>query len=166
MERRAFERMEREVRAIHRALTGDEPRIEDLPSDAETPAEDELMRRFTELAIFARANPHVASELSALGFVPPIDVVETGDEVLVEALVPGIASSDVEVHVREQALYLVGARTVDSNGGVIVREEIPRGSFQRVIHLPCEVSPRSRVEVDRGLLRIHLRKAQQTEAAK
>jgi HSP20 family molecular chaperone IbpA len=152
--------MENEVRAIHRAVTGEEPRVESVAPDAEIPGEDEIAQRFTELAIEARFIPRVANELSARGFVPAVDVVETDDEVLVEALVPGIARHEVDVHVREQALYLAGARAgdPDADGGVIVHKEIPRGNFERVVHLPCEVSPRSRVEIDRGVLRIHLRK--------
>jgi HSP20 family molecular chaperone IbpA len=173
MERRVFERMEREVCAIYRALTGEELRVEELEWDAELAGEEQISQRFTELAIAAREIPRVAAVLSDLGSVPPVDVVESDDEVIVEALVPGIAKGDIDVHVRAQALYFVGSRGASSDElrgesvgvhGVVVQREIPRGIFRRVVHLPCEVSPGSRVDVERGVVRIRLQKAVQPAA--
>lgn len=84
MDRRAYERMEQGVRAIHRALTGEEPHLDgvaDLHADAEpataaAPAHDEVERRFTELVLEARTLPGFAERLSALEPAPAIDGVE------------------------------------------------------------------------------------------
>jgi hypothetical protein len=71
MERGAYERMERRVRAIHRALTGDDPRPDDAASsdgengraEGSAPAQEEIERRFTELALEARTHPRIAGRL-------------------------------------------------------------------------------------------------------
>lgn len=162
MNRRAYERMEHEVRAIHRALTGEDPRLDEAGPEphGDVPTEEEIERRFTELAIDARSIPGLARELSAHGFSPAVDVLEQGDEVLVEALLPGIATRDVDVHVIEQTLFLAGGSdSADTPDRIYVHAEIPRGPFCRVVALPCDVSSRPRIEVDRGVVRIHLRKA-------
>ena len=74
---------------------------------------------------------------------------------------PGIAARDVDVHVVEDTLFLTGTSEPDAEGDgrVYVHAEIPRGPFRRVVPLPCNVSSRSHVEIDRGVVRIHLRKA-------
>ncbi|UJR83937.1 hypothetical protein [Sandaracinus amylolyticus] len=60
--------MTQEIRAIHRALTGEELRIDGAPpTDPEAPSEGELTVRFAELAIAARSIPSIAFELWALG---------------------------------------------------------------------------------------------------
>lgn len=168
MDRRAYERMEQEIRAIHRALTGEEPRLDGTSVDtsAPPPSEHDVERRFTELAIEARSIPRIAAELAALGFAPPVDVLDHGDEVLVEALLPGIAKQDLDVHVIDNTLFLAGASgaQTEGDGRVYVRAEIPRGPFWRVVPLPCGVSSGPRVEIDRGVARIHLRKAPQPRA--
>lgn len=166
MNRRAYERMEHEVRAIHRALTGEEPRLEEGgPADGSVPTEEELERRFTELAIDARSIPGVATALATLRFSPAVDVVELGDEVLVEALLPGIAARDVDVHVIEQTLFLAGGSVAaQPSDRVYVHAEIPRGPFSRVVPLPCDVSSHARLELDDGVVRIHLRKVAQPRA--
>lgn len=171
MERRAYERMERAVLAIHRALTGEDPQLEDegtslegaeAREDAPPPADDELERRFTDLALEARSFPSIAEKLSSLGFAPAVDVVEQGDEVLVEAHLPGVDARDVDVHVKDQLLLLTGTSAGD--GRVYASAEIPRGPFHRVVQLPCTVSSGSRVVSDRGVLRILLRKHPQPSA--
>lgn len=72
MDRRIYERMILEIRAIHHAVTGEELRVDEAPreGDAEgaSPAtEEEIRRRFDELAATARSIPGVAFELWALG---------------------------------------------------------------------------------------------------
>lgn len=69
MERRTYERMMREIRAIHLALTGEELRDDDVRAgeSGAPPSEHELTARFAELATEARAIPSVALELWALG---------------------------------------------------------------------------------------------------
>ncbi|AKF03594.1 hypothetical protein DB32_000743 [Sandaracinus amylolyticus] len=60
--------MTQEIRAIHRALTGEELRIDEAaPSERDAPSEGELAARFAELAIAARSIPSIAFELWALG---------------------------------------------------------------------------------------------------
>lgn len=85
MDRRAYERMEQEVRAIHRALTGEDPRLDGAeglddgatePADTPAAAEHEVERRFTALALEARSVPSIAAKLSAFEFAA---VVEQGE---------------------------------------------------------------------------------------
>lgn len=68
MDRRTYERMLREIRAIHRALTGEELRDDDVRIEpGAPPREEELTARFAQLVAEARSIPKVALELRALG---------------------------------------------------------------------------------------------------
>lgn len=69
MDRSTYERMLRDIRAIHHALTGHELQVDDAALAAEggaCPPEDELLRRFSELRAEAHGIPEIALELWAL----------------------------------------------------------------------------------------------------
>jgi len=69
---------------------------------------------------------------------PPVDVLETDDEILIFIALPGIAPEQVEA-VIEGATILVSGRRIlphQLRTAVIHRLELPQGRFERRIALP------------------------------
>ena len=92
---------------------------------------------------------------------PPIDLLETDNEVLVLAALPGVRADAVEVVIQDGVLILSGARTPppELERAVIHRLELPQGRFERRIPLPPGRYDAVRRAAGDGCLVISLRKA-------
>jgi HSP20 family protein len=132
-----------------------------------------LIRRdpFAEFASFSRALDRTfgfpLTRTNGEGKLTfPVDVSETEDKVTVKAVLPGVASEDVEVSVDEGVLTIKGEKKVEETEEKenYYRKEIRYGAFARSIGLPAEVkSEEAAAEFADGVLTITLPKA---EAAK
>jgi HSP20 family molecular chaperone IbpA len=152
-----IESMREQVRAIHRALTGDDvPEAEALDEGTNETAET-ITRRFAELEVMARALPTVAERVPPFTFTPAVDVIAADDEVILELALPGVDRGDVTVEGVPGGLVVSGIRR-DRRAprGSVFHAEIPRGPFSRAIPLPIPIAGEPRTELDRGVLRIHL----------
>ncbi|RZS45216.1 HSP20 family protein [Herbihabitans rhizosphaerae] len=94
-------------------------------------------------------------------FVPAVDVVKDGTDVVVTVEVPGVdVEKDVEVEVAEGKLVISGSRAERASSeerGVLVRES-RSGSFRREFSLPEHVTAESvEATYDRGLLHVRVR---------
>ncbi|SDI00177.1 MULTISPECIES: Hsp20/alpha crystallin family protein [Bradyrhizobium] len=69
---------------------------------------------------------------------PPIDVIETDDEILILIALPGVDPDDVEALLDKGALVISGRRTLPAElrNARILRLELPQGRFERRIPLP------------------------------
>ena len=69
---------------------------------------------------------------------PPIDVLETEDELLVVVALPGVDPEQVEAVIEDGALVVAGRRVLpgELSTAVIHRMELPQGRFERRIALP------------------------------
>jgi HSP20 family molecular chaperone IbpA len=165
MHPRTLELMEDQTRAIYRAVTG-----VDLPDPAPSTGPEvqieEVARRFADLEAMARTFPAVVERVPPFSFAPPFDALDEGRTLLIELAVPGLERGDVTVERTDDLLIVSGVRTGEraSNGRTYLHAEIPRGPFHRVIRLPLSTTSEPRVEVDRGLIRIHLTKVPATSA--
>lgn len=74
-------------------------------------------------------------------WVPPVDIYETEDNVILKAEVPGIDINDVTIEVRENTLNLKGERKLEKNLSEENYHRMERfyGTFQRVFSLPYAV---------------------------
>lgn len=97
---------------------------------------------------------------------PPVDVIETGREVLVLVALPGVDPEKVLIAIEEGDLVIAGSRVlpVELQTAVIHRLELPQGRFERRIPLPsgryssvqhantqgCVVIRLEKAEVSRG----------------
>jgi HSP20 family molecular chaperone IbpA len=159
--------MRDQVRTIYRAVTGDElPEPSASESDPEVPF-DEVTRRFVELEVTARTVPFVAERVPPFSFVPPLDVTSSIDEIVVEFAVPGVDRSEVTVDASDEALVISGFRreSPDTSIRTYSHAEIPRGPFHRVFRLPFSIQGEPAVNLDRGMLRIHLTRARASPPA-
>ncbi|HZS39405.1 MAG TPA: Hsp20/alpha crystallin family protein [Polyangia bacterium] len=170
MHRQTFELMHDQVRAIFRAATGAElPTVErrgNAPAGADLA--EVVARRFAELESVARFVPGLAERLPPFAFAPLADVIESDKEFLVEIALPGVARDDVHVELRDAMLEVSGVRRGPSTDGHGYRHaEIPRGPFRRSLLLPPEAaSGAPRIDVENGVVRIHLAKLPMQSVAK
>jgi len=157
MQTEIIETMRTQVRAIHRALTGDElPELEHEPEGTRDSDED-VVRRFLELEAITRSLPAVAERVPPFSFNPRLDVIAGEAEVILELALPGVAREDIVIEQVPGGLVVSGIRRDEHAAeGRTFHAEIPRGPFRREIPLPFTVEHEPRIELDRGVLRIHL----------
>jgi len=69
---------------------------------------------------------------------PPVDVLETDQELLVFVALPGVDADQVEVAIEDGILRVSGQRVLPAElrNAVIHRLELPQGRFERRISLP------------------------------
>jgi HSP20 family protein len=95
-------------------------------------------------------------------WIPAIELQETETELFLKAQLPGIAPSELDIQVSENAVFLSGehreSQQTDKQG--IFRSEFHYGRFKRVVPLPIPIQ-RERVtaEMSRGLLTLIMPKA-------
>jgi HSP20 family molecular chaperone IbpA len=92
---------------------------------------------------------------------PPVDVLETDEEVLIFIALPGVAIEHVDAAIEEGTLVVSGRRVLPPQlrTAVIHRLELPQGRFERRIPLPYGLYDRIARDVNDGCLLISLRKA-------
>lgn len=99
--------------------------------------------------------------LRAEGWIPPVDVSETDNEVTIRAEVPGIAAKDLDISISGTTLTIAGQKDEttekkDENYYVCERRF---GSFRRVIDLPETIDPdKVSAESDNGVVTIRVAK--------
>jgi HSP20 family protein len=78
-------------------------------------------------------------EPRAASWEPPIDVLETDDEILIFVALPGVDPEQVEAVVADGTLMVSGQRTLpgELRDAHIHRLELPQGRFERRIGLPA-----------------------------
>ncbi len=102
----------------------------------------------------------------ALVWQPPVNVYEDKDHVAIEAQLPGIDLSDIELSVKEQTLELRGERKVEdekSKDGYHI-QEAHYGTFSRSFSLPDTVNPdEAKATYDKGVLTITIPKQEKAK---
>lgn len=93
---------------------------------------------------------------------PPIDVLETGGEVLILAALPGVDPDAVETTIEDGALLIRGRRVLPQqfDTAVIHRLELPQGRFERRVPLPPGRYDAVRRAALNGCVVVSLHKAQ------
>ena len=91
---------------------------------------------------------------------PPVDVLETEQEVLILIALPGVAPDQVEAVIEDGTLVVSGRRVLPPQlrTAVIHRLELPQGRFERRIPLPPGRYDAVRRVAGDGCLIISLRK--------
>lgn len=81
----------------------------------------------------------VASASGIPTWEPPVDVLETDEQVLILVALPGVNPSGVDAVIADGYLLLAGARILPSElrTAIIHRLELPQGRFERRIRLPA-----------------------------
>jgi HSP20 family protein len=102
-------------------------------------------------------------------WIPPMDLVETADDYVLRADLPGLSEGDVNIELEDNVLTVSGERTGEHEGGEegYFRVERAFGAFSRSLTLPDGVDPESvQANFDRGVLEIRIPKPQQRKPRK
>jgi HSP20 family protein len=95
-------------------------------------------------------------------WVPPMDVVETGDEVLCHLEVPGLSTDDIEIRVQDNMLVVAGEKKLEQNEqqeGGFRSIERRYGRFERSFTLPRTIDTNNvKARHENGVLTIVLPK--------
>lgn len=91
---------------------------------------------------------------------PPVDVLETDEELLIYVALPGVDARDVHAVIDGGALVVSGHRVLPKllRTATIHRLELPQGRFERHIPLPPGTYSAIAVASERGCLVIRLGK--------
>src|SRR5690606_16094443 len=92
---------------------------------------------------------------------PPVDLLETDEEVLVFIALPGVDPDQVQAVIQDGDLVIAGTRVLPAafRTAAIHRLELPLGRFERSISLPTGSYRAVRWSVSLGCLLIRLEKA-------
>jgi len=106
---------------------------------------------------------------STAGFSPAIDMYEKGNNVIVEAQLPGIDAEKVDISVEDDVLTIQGKMEKKSEVEEenYFRREIHKGSFYRSVLLPAHVEgDKAQAEFEEGLLKVIIPKVRKSAAKK
>jgi HSP20 family protein len=98
---------------------------------------------FPGLTAFQETMNRLFAEPNGRPWVPPVDIVENENELVVKADVPDIKFEDIDVKIENGTLTLRGERKAEktSENGGWHRMERSYGSFERAFTLPESVDP-------------------------
>jgi len=105
-------------------------------------------------------------EAAPRAWIPPVDIYETGDSLVLKAELPGINPDDVEISVEDSTLYLKGERKfekeVKEEG--LHRVERSYGTFTRSFALPNTIdADKVKAEYQNGILILTMPKREEAK---
>jgi HSP20 family protein len=118
---------------------------------------------FRELASFLGnfTEPNGKEKLTAGNFVPPVDVYEDEQNLVLKLEVPGVNEADINVSVENDTLTIQGERKFEKEEKEENFHRIERryGSFVRTFKLPNTVdAEKVEASYDKGILKVTLAK--------
>jgi HSP20 family protein len=129
--------------------------------------QNEMNRLFNT---FFEANPGNGGSGHGLRrWIPPMDLVETEDDFVLRADLPGIAEGDVNIELEDNVLTVSGERKAEHEERKegYYRVERASGSFSRSLTLPEGVDPEAvKASFDRGVLEVRIPKPEQRKPRK
>ncbi len=97
-------------------------------------------------------------------WVPPMDLVETDDHLVLKADLPGLDSDDVNIEIKDGTLTVSGERTTEheERADGFYRVERAFGGFSRSMALPDNVdAERINATFDKGVLEVRIPKPEE-----
>jgi HSP20 family protein len=102
-------------------------------------------------------------------WIPAMDLVETGEDFVLRADLPGMSESDVNIELEDNVLTISGERKAEHEERKegYYRVERASGAFSRTLTLPEGVDPeRVRASFDKGVLEVRIPKPEQRKPRK
>ncbi|MGA2512767.1 MAG: Hsp20/alpha crystallin family protein [Candidatus Limnocylindrales bacterium] len=99
------------------------------------------------------------------GQLVPVDVYATTDDVVVEAILPGVKPEEVDITVEGGTLTIAGdtSSMIPDQEGLLL-QEIRRGRFVRTLTLPTGLEPdKATATFEDGILTLRIPKAEQVK---
>ena len=94
-------------------------------------------------------------------WMPPMDLVESGEDFVLRADLPGMSEEDVKIELEDSTLTISGERKAEheAQGEGFYRVERATGAFSRSLTLPKGVDPEAvAARFDRGVLEVRIPK--------
>ncbi len=104
-----------------------------------------------------------------MGWTPDIDIIETDNEIIVKAEIPGVDPKDIDISITDDTLTIKGEKKEEKvdKGKSYQRVERSYGSFTRTIDLPSHVkTDKVKAKGHQGILEITLPKTEKTRTKK
>ena len=97
----------------------------------------------TGLRVFQDTVNRLFSEPNGRPWVPPVDIKETENELILKADIPDVELKDIDVRMENGTVTIRGERKFEGtqNGGGWHRVERSYGTFERLFSLPETVDP-------------------------
>jgi HSP20 family molecular chaperone IbpA len=94
------------------------------------------------------------------GWEPPVDLLETENELVIVAALPGVRPDEVDIVLHDGAIAIVGTRRVPATlqRARVHRMELPHGRFERRVAIPPGRYELTRRDLADGLLVVALRR--------
>jgi len=109
-----------------------------VPSQDYKTLQNQLNRLFEPFARFTSGDEDLVSG----AWVPPVDVAETQEQIVVRAEVPGIRQEDIQIEFENGLLTIRGERAIEKTDAMTWhRVERTYGNFSRSFTLPRTVDP-------------------------
>ncbi len=128
---------------------------------------DEMQNRLRRM--FDEGFPAGMVPTEPLGWMPVVEIVEKGDEIILSAELPGMTEENIEVFFEEDVLILRGEKKEEKEEAADDRRyhvwERTYGAFRRAFALPPTVDPaRIVAEFKNGVLTVHMPKTAKAKA--
>jgi HSP20 family protein len=124
--------------------------------------QNEMNRLFN--TFFDQPTPTARGGTASRRWMPAMDLVETADQYVLRADLPGLSDDDVNLQLEDNVLTISGERNAqqEQNEEGYYRIERAFGSFARSLTLPDGVDPDGvQAHFDRGVLEIRIPKPEQ-----
>jgi HSP20 family protein len=122
--------------------------------------QNEMNRLFN--TVFDAPSPSANGALRR--WMPPMDLVESGDHFVLRADLPGLSEEDVKIELEDQTLTISGERKAEHEERQegYYRVERAFGSFSRSLQLPKGIDPEAvTARFDRGVLEVSIPKPEE-----
>jgi HSP20 family protein len=130
--------------------------------------QNEMNRLFN--TFFEAPTPGNGGPVAALRrWIPPMDLVETEDDFVLRADLPGLTESDVNIELEDNVLTISGERKAEheERREGYYRVERASGAFSRSLTLPEGVNPDAvKANFDRGVLEVRIAKPEERKPRK
>jgi HSP20 family protein len=106
-------------------------------------------------------------QITAAGFVPPVDIYEDEHKLVLKLEIPGIRQEDLDVRMENTTLSVRGERSFQTEGKEENFHRVERryGSFYRAFTVPNTIDQNSiKADYDAGVLRVELQKRPETKS--
>jgi HSP20 family protein len=121
-----------------------------------------LQDRINQLIAESLADSHTDDEIARCEWKPAVDILDTADEVVIRADLPGVKKENVSIELKGSLMTLKGDRTMELpvNSDKCFRRERCFGTFFRAFTLPERIgADHIRAVLTEGVLEIHLPKS-------
>ena len=127
----------------------------------------QMQRTMDRLWRRGAANPDPSDSPGIEAWAVPLDVVQSGNDTLIRASIPGVLPENISVSIEDNVLTIKGRtdKRYANEGGAYLMQERRTGSYHRSLRLPDSVDPNKAQSLyEHGVLTVTIPKAEAKRA--